>query len=71
MKIHFVVMPFKDPNSPAIGVSNLKTLVQESGQASQVLYENLHFLSRFGPDVYQFFSSRASSLSLALFGSER
>jgi ribosomal peptide maturation radical SAM protein 1 len=48
----FVVMPFAARNSPALGVSLLKSRLREHGIAARVAYPLLEFARTLGPESY-------------------
>lgn len=62
----FVVPPFQQPSNPAIGVSNLLTLVRNMGFKSKILYENISLLQDLSLPVYSFITSNSASMTLLL-----
>ena len=62
----FVVPPFYEPCNPAIGVSNLLTLVRSMGIKSKILYENISLLQDLSLPVYSFITGNTASTTLLL-----
>ncbi len=57
-------MPFADRNSPALGVSLLKSTLASQGIASRVLYPSLRFASLVGPRHYDAIASTIETTAL-------
>ncbi len=58
MGISFVVLPFADVESPAIGVSLLHTRLIEMGIRSTILYMNIDLAEWIGADLYGWIAER-------------
>jgi magnesium-protoporphyrin IX monomethyl ester (oxidative) cyclase len=63
--VAFVVMPFADIQSPAIGVSMLQAQLDRRGLTSRVLYFNLKFAETIGAELHGRLSAGVSSNALA------
>jgi ribosomal peptide maturation radical SAM protein 1 len=61
----FVVMPFADIQSPAIGVSLLQAQLDRRGLSSRILYLNVTFAEMIGADLHGRLSAGLSSNALA------
>jgi ribosomal peptide maturation radical SAM protein 1 len=62
----FVVMPFADRQSPALGVSVLTSLLVERGIAARVQYPLLEFARTIGPELYDSISHNVPGTSALL-----
>jgi ribosomal peptide maturation radical SAM protein 1 len=62
--VAFVVMPFADNQSPAIGVSLLKAQLDARGRASRILYFNIEFAELIGQPLYYRLSNGMSTNAL-------
>jgi ribosomal peptide maturation radical SAM protein 1 len=63
--ILLIVPPFQSITRPALGVSQLKAILQEAGFPTQILYLNLSYAEHIGPDVYEWISNGTTTI---LFG---
>lgn len=63
--VAFVVMPFADVQSPAIGVSLLQAQLDRRGLESRVLYFNVKFAEMIGAELHGRLSAGLSSNALA------
>jgi ribosomal peptide maturation radical SAM protein 1 len=62
----FVVMPFADRLSPALGVSVLTSVLRERGIAARVEYPLLEFARRLGPELYDAIAQNVPGTSALL-----
>lgn len=66
-RIILVVPPFQSITSPALGVSQLKSISEREGCSTSILYLNLQFAKRIGPELYEWISSRTTTVLLGEF----
>jgi ribosomal peptide maturation radical SAM protein 1 len=52
MDVHFINMPFSSIRKPTLGVSLLKSALEQNDISSKIHYFNLHFAKRIGLDLY-------------------
>ena len=62
--VAFVVMPFADIQSPAIGVSLLQAQLDAHGRTSSVLYFNIRFAELIGESLHRRLSDGLSADAL-------
>jgi ribosomal peptide maturation radical SAM protein 1 len=62
--VAFVVMPFADIHSPAIGVSLLQAQLDRRGRTSRILYFNLRFAELIGETLHRRLSEGLSANAL-------
>ena len=67
LDVLFCVMPFSPCNSPNLGVSILKSLVNDLGISAEILYNNVNYMSEIGPEVHNKISGEDGVLN-RLFG---
>lgn len=63
--ILLIVPPFQSITRPALGVSQLKSILDEAGFPTEILYLNLRYAELIGPDIYEWISNNATTI---LFG---
>jgi ribosomal peptide maturation radical SAM protein 1 len=63
--ILLIVPPFQSITRPALGVSQLKSILDEAGFPTEIFYLNLRYAELIGPDTYEWISNNATTI---LFG---
>jgi ribosomal peptide maturation radical SAM protein 1 len=63
--ILLIVPPFQSITRPALGVSQLKAILDEAGFPTEILYLNLLYAELIGPDLYEWISNSTTTI---LFG---